>query len=317
MRSAATAPDEHFLADYGRLRTDCAILDFGRWSLVELTGDDRASWLQGQVTQDLSDLHLGGGSAFCLCRSTGQIEAVCGVWALFDRLLISCPAAALPALMSRIDQTVILEDVAATVSPLKLRSMQGPASAERLRELLVLPSLDAGIVRIEGREAYALRSDRSGSGGWDLWSEDDLPVSCTGISPYVAKTAQLEAGIPEFGRDITSKTLPPELGRQFESTHVSYQKGCYTGQEVLMRIHSRGHTNQTWMALVGSGPMDEGQKVVGPTGDVGLVTSAAFSPKFGFIAGAMVRNEAREPGGRVKVGEMEAEVREMPLFRQA
>ncbi|MFX6234584.1 tRNA-modifying protein YgfZ, partial [Acinetobacter baumannii] len=66
---------------------------------------------------------------------------------------------------------------------------------------------------------------------------------------------ELRAGNPRLGGDTTQKTLPPELGPAFESRTVSYTKGCYMGQEVLMRIHSRGHTNRTWVCLTSAEPL--------------------------------------------------------------
>lgn len=126
--------------------------------------------------------------------------------------------------------------------------------------------------------------------------------------------------MPTFGVDTDSKTLPPELGPAFEAQHVSYKKGCYTGQEVLMRIQSRGHTNKTWMALAAERPLESGA-VVGHSSrpDAGVVTSSCFSPEFGYVAGAMLRNEAASQGETVVVrnadGDVEAKVYSMPLLR--
>jgi folate-binding protein YgfZ len=118
---------------------------------------------------------------------------------------------------------------------------------------------------------------------------------------------------------MDEKTLPPEMGPAFEARNISYSKGCYTGQEVLMRIHSRGHTNKTWMALVSDEPIPIGASLAhGKRDDAGVVTSSGESPQFGYIAGAMLRNEAAFDGERVRVnGEsrsFEAEVRPFPLL---
>jgi folate-binding protein YgfZ len=59
----------------------------------------------------------------------------------------------------------------------------------------------------------------------------------------------LERKMPNWDYDVQHKTLPPELGAIIDERFVSYNKGCYTGQEVLQRIHSRGHTNRTWTVV--------------------------------------------------------------------
>jgi folate-binding protein YgfZ len=128
----------------------------------------------------------------------------------------------------------------------------------------------------------------------------------------------LEAGIPLWGIDMDDRVLPPEMGPHFEAEHISYAKGCYTGQEILMRMHSRGHANRTWVGLVAVAPVDAGSRVVYEGGDSGIVTSVAPSPMLGFIAAAMLRKEATKPGEMVSVitpsATVRAEVRPMPLL---
>ncbi len=86
----------------------------------------------------------------------------------------------------------------------------------------------------------------------------ELPVvwTPTGITPgqkgepinlLAWRLFWLEKGIPNWIFDIREKTLPPELGEEFAAKYINYNKGCYTGQEILQRIHSRGHTNRTWI----------------------------------------------------------------------
>jgi hypothetical protein len=83
-----------------------------------------------------------------------------------------------------------------------------------------------------------------------------------------------------------------------------------------MRIYSRGHTNKTWMGLIADEPIPIGATVSHRSRpDAGVVTSAEESPQFGFIAGAMLRNEAAFDGEIVKVDGIEAEVRPMPFLR--
>lgn len=313
---------------YDRLRGGCGRYELKNSALYELTGEDRKAWLQGQVTNDVRNLQPGGSMSFCLCSPTGQIQAVADLWSVDERYLIRTHRMASPALQHRFDHMIIMEDVVARdLTPdYRLVCVQGPYATAELREHLHLPHLDASVVEFKGVEVICLRSNRTGLGGWDLlvpveaqeaWQA--LESAFAPIDERAFTIARLEAGIPRFGEDIDDRVLPPELGSWFESKHVSYQKGCYTGQEVLMRIHSRGHTNRTWMALVADQPMRAGDRVSHrDREDAGTVTSAEFSPQFGFIAGAMIRREAAFDGELVTVqtadGAVEAEVREFPLL---
>ena len=133
-------------------------------------------------------------------------------------------------------------------------------------------------------------------------------------APAAIDIAQrLALGIPKRAIDYTDRTLPPELGRAFEEKHISYNKGCYTGQEVLMRIHSRGHTNKTWVGLLMDAPVEVGARVTHDAKEVGVITSALVSPRLGPIAAAMLKNEAAQEGTTVSVGGINGGVKNFPL----
>ncbi|HVL38882.1 MAG TPA: hypothetical protein VM328_05770, partial [Fimbriimonadaceae bacterium] len=285
-------------ASYELLRESCGVLDHLDLAVIELRGDDRKGWLQGQVTNDLRSFTTGTHAQFCFVSVTGQIEADCWGWALQDRILITTSQSAAAAVMDRCRRMVILEDVQARlVDELRLLSIQGPEATRELTDRLPLPSLDAGDSRYEDAPVVCLRSNRTGYGGWDLLAASEaaskIAASLPAITPEAYDVARLEAGIPLMGRDIDSRTLPPELGDAFEVRNVSYSKGCYLGQEVLMRLHARGHTNRTWMALLSEEVLEQGAIVSHASRpDAGVVTSASWSPRYGAIAAAMIRREA-------------------------
>ncbi len=319
---------ESVLRSYDLLREGCGRYELANSCLLELTGEDRKAWLQGQITNDLRKTQVGDSIAFCVCSPTGQMLAACDLWALEDRFLIRSHKASLPALLERCTHMVVMEDVHhADLTPsYKLVSVQGPTATRELKELMELPTLDAGTLEYEGASVICLRSNRTGLGGWDLLLPTDakkaikkLEAAFAPIDEHAFNIARLEAGIPRYGVDMNERTLPPEMGSLFESRNVSYNKGCYTGQEVLMRIHSRGHTNKTWMALVSDQPMQAGDIVSHANrADAGVVTTGLDSPRYGYIAGAMIRNEAAFDGETVTVkgpdGDFDAEVRPFPLL---
>lgn len=260
-------------------------------ALIELTGADRRDWLQGQVTQDLRLLQTWGALQSCLCTPTGHLLADLFLWDLEDRILIGVDPACAAAVLKRVEDMVIMEDVVAKRLDLPLVSIQGPHAGDYL----------------EGAH-LALSRDRSGFGGFDVWGlpESNPPRQ---ISQEASEIARIEAGIPRFGVDMGDRTLPPEMGPAFEKSRISYTKGCYTGQEVLMRIHSRGHTNKTWVGLTLGSPVQAGETV----GESGVVTSACVSPEFGPIALALLRNETAAEGSVVQVGKVNGTVKALPF----
>ncbi|RYG33996.1 hypothetical protein EON81_16770 [bacterium] len=314
------------LAGYRLLREECGRLALPTHSAIFLLGDDRKGWLQGQATQNVRSLDTGASTAFCFCEATGHLITIAEAWELGDRIALTVPRDTLDATLGRIETMTILEDVVAEVADgHRLISIQGPRASARLSEMFDLPKLDAGRVSFANTEILVLRSNRTGMGGWDLWiptieAAEAIEAAFTEVSQEAYQIARLEAGIPEWGKDANLRTLPPELGPVFLPRHVSMNKGCYVGQEVLQRIHSRGHVNKVWMALVADRPIPVGAKVAHlRRDDIGTVTSAAESPDFGHIAAAVIRHEAAFDGEIVRIvteeGSFDAEVRPMPLLR--
>jgi len=256
--------------------------------LLKVRGQDARSWLQGQVTQDIRRLGHEG-LRFCLCEPTGQILADAAVWPASDGLWITAHRDGAEAILNRVARLVIMEDVSAEPVDLALTSIQGPRSGD-----------------VDWGPSLAFPIDRSGYGGFDIWREPRADASppfskLLLLDSATAEVARIEAGVPRFGIDMGPRTLPPEMGPAFEASRVSYQKGCYTGQEVLARIQGRGHTNRTWVGLRLEAPVKAEDRVMFQGKDVGWVTSACESPRFGSIAAAMLRNEATSEGSVVTV----------------
>ena len=324
--SSDTPLDKVLIAQYFNLRSDCGLLELSTYQVIELIGEDRITWLQGQITNDLYSLEQGDFIRFCICQPTGQIIGLGRVWKLSTSLILIMDNQSIENFLKRCEQSIILEDVKPVLREGLFLSLQGPLSEKYLAERLGFSPGKTGYLEIEGMRMYYFKSPRIEDQGWDLLIENpDQPSLEKWTKPFskinqsIFRIACLESGIPEMGVDIHSKTLVPELGPAFEHFHISYQKGCYTGQEVLMRLHSRGHTNKTWMALCT-------QQKIEPDAifshshfeNAGKLTSVCWSPKFGFLAGAYLRKEIAREGERILVQDsknsQEAQVHSMPLY---
>lgn len=245
-----------------------------------VSGSDAMDWLQGQVTNDVRLLMHRNWVDACLARATGQIEADVRLIASDEGVVVLTTNGA--AVRDRVESMVILEDVALE-SLGRVTSIQGPGAG--------LGPLVAGL--------GGWRSPRIGTDGWETVGESpDVPVA----DWDAVNLATLEAGLALVGFDSDEKTLPPELGPMFDSTHVAYDKGCYVGQEVLQRIHSRGHTNKQWSVFLSDSPVHAGDLVTRDGVEVGKLTRSAVRLDGTWIFGAFVRNQALESGDPLFVG---------------
>ncbi|MFN7172862.1 MAG: YgfZ/GcvT domain-containing protein [Fimbriimonadaceae bacterium] len=309
-------------SDYSLLAGQAALCPFPAVQALQVFGADAKGWLQGQVTQDLRTLGPGRSKHSCFCQPTGQLIAILDIWALDDSLVVATDVAAFVPTLERLQKSIIMEDV--QLEPMADDwahfLVQGASATEQLEEIIELPSMDAG----KAPDALVLRSDRTGFGGWEIWTKGDsnlatqIQSSFPEIGEQAIRISRLEAGIPTFGIDTNQKTLPPELGEAFDSSHISYKKGCYTGQEVLMRMHSRGHTNRTWMGFFSPQPVPRGSTLSHHSRpDAGTVTQSVESPVFGHIGAAMVRNEFAREGdillANCDEGTIECEMKVLPF----
>ena len=137
-----------------------------------------------------------------------------------------------------------------------------------------------------------------------------------------SEVARIEAGIPRFGADMDGTNLPLECG--IESRAVTYNKGCYIGQEVINRIHSVGHVNRELRGLRLTAELQSlparGDKLFHAGKEVGYVTSAVKSPSLDAnIALGYIRREAGQIGAeltlRTATGESPAKIVELPVVK--
>jgi folate-binding protein YgfZ len=113
------------------------------------------------------------------------------------------------------------------------------------------------------------------------------------LDTTTAEVLRVEAGRPAWGVDLDENTLAQEAALdRADLNAISFDKGCYTGQETVARVHFRGHVNRTLRGLRGDSPFTPGSTLLGADGaEVGVVRSAADSPRLGAIALGYVRRE--------------------------
>jgi folate-binding protein YgfZ len=260
------------------------------------------------------------------------------VFDLDDMVLLDVPAQLSAATLQRLDRSLFSEDVQLSDLSNVLTSVwvHGPAAAETVQEVLAASAhaswLDYQNERLEfaGATIVLVRVDQLGVPGFGIYVD---PASEAGLrraleaagAPQVhadtIETARVEAGYPLFGVDMTEDTIPLEAG--IEDRAISFTKGCYVGQEVIIRVMHRGH-GRVVRKLVGfrlAGVSSRGAKIFAADREIGWVTSAARSPRLGPIALGYVHRDFVTAGAEVSVespeGRVAAAVSERPISSDA
>ena len=302
------------------LHNSAGVLDLSFRSRICLTGADRVRFLHGQVTNDVKNLRVGRGCYAALVTAKGKMESDFNVYCLPDELLLDFEPGLTGAVSPRLEKYIVSDDVqlADVASLYGLLSVQGPkAKAAVLGLGLVqdIPPEPFSFVTAAdpaAGEMYLINQPRLGSSGFDLFVPsaslgavaDKLLAAATAAGGCACgwqafETARIEAGIPRFGADMDATTLPLEAG--IESRAVSYNKGCYIGQEVINRIHSFGHVNRELRGLRLAEDLTalpvKGDKLFHAGKEVGAITSAVKSPRLkANLALGYVRREANQLG---------------------
>ena len=113
------------------------------------------------------------------------------------------------------------------------------------------------------------------------------------LGEAVYQGLRVEAGYPEFGQDFDDSDIPLEVGL----THaVSFRKGCYLGQEIIARMESRAKLPRRLVGARLPGPVRAPSDLMRAARPVGRLTSAAFTPRLGWIGLAVVKGEALDEG---------------------
>jgi folate-binding protein YgfZ len=317
---------------YAALRDGAALLEREMGRLL-LRGADRRAYLQGLLTNDIAALVPGTGCYAAMLTAQGRMIADMRVLELGDAILLDVPrdlAAPLGAHLERFvfAEDVQIEDISHSRSAL---GVYGPRAIDVLQSAPIDGGAPGALfastrVRIAGRDALLVRSDEPGVAGFDvLIARDDTgPVrsALAAAGAIVASDADVEAvriesGRPRFGADMDTDTIPLEAG--LEERAISRVKGCYVGQEVIVRVQDRGH-GRVAKRLVGltfdaSAPVPSRGTLIHSAGrEIGRLTSAIWSPSLARpIALAYVARDFVDAGTRVSVGETEAVVAALPF----
>lgn len=275
---------------------------------LKVGGPDAITYLQGQLSQDVAGLALGRSAWSFLLQPQGKVDAWVRVTRTGDdEVVLDVETGFGEAVMSRLERFKLRTKFAIETLDWACVAVRG-AGAESLE-----PSQGATIVAAAGWP---------GTEGVDLLGPESaltVPPLADPVESEAFEALRIMSGVPRMGAELTETTIPAEMGQWVIDASVSFTKGCYTGQELVARIDSRGgNVPRRIVGLVVEGDADAvpepGAVVRLDNTDAGTVTSAAWSARRGQpVALALVKRAVDVPAsGVISRGERSHPVLLMP-----
>jgi folate-binding protein YgfZ len=306
-------------AQYRQLREECGLLDRSGRGGIAVVGPDGAEYLQGQLTNDVESIAVGEGQYAALLDRKGHMQTDMRVLRpATEEILLDFEPAARAAALRHLTMYSVGRDVQIVDSTEEraIVSLIGPRAAE-IAATPPLPEFANEMASVAGIPVLAVGTRQ----GIDLFlpsgERDRLIAALTDagaveVSPEAVEIVRVEAGVPRFGAEMDTATMPAEAGIVEDA--VSFTKGCYIGQETVARLHYKGKPNRHLRGLRLSGAAEPGAALRLGEKEVGTLGGAVVSPALGPIGLAIVRREA-EPGTEIAVGEdgVTAEVVALPF----
>ena len=321
------------------VRQGLGVLDLSHRGRLRLTGSDRAAYLHRIISNDVEGLSVGEGNYATILTNRGKIIADMNVYVFEDSIGLETNAETTLGLYQELDKYLIADDV--TIEDFTEHTgtigVHGPKSAELLQEVYGfdvgdLPEYHSLIHEIDGKRIVCVRANETGEAGYNLctaaesierlWDTIMTKGRALGAEPVglaALNSLRIEAGIPRYGAELDDSVFPGEA--ELEQV-ISFEKGCYIGQEIVARMKYRGHPNRLLRGfeIMSDTPPQSGDHLLDGDKEIGWITSAVVSPTLGKTIGiGYVRSAFTDEGSRVEIemsdSRVDATVRLLPFYQ--
>jgi len=291
------------------------LIDLSERGRIRVSGSEATMFLNGLVTNDVKSLAENRWMPAVFPTVQGRLIGAVRMAHLKDGFLIDTERASHDAVLKTISRFTMAGDfkVADLTDESAILSLQGLRAGEivgKVFNAIVADLPRNGVSEHDG--VTIIRATHTAEDGFDLVfdatraaeiRQELQDAGATLVDQETFEILRIEAGIACFGRDMDETNVVPETNLD---DAVSFTKGCYVGQEIIVRIKHRGHPAKKLVGLKADRPMEPGA----------IVTSAAVSPRLGNIGLGYVRWEHIEPGTNVVVDDdVQATVTELPFIR--
>ena len=320
------------------VRESVGVTDLSYRSIFRVTGTDRASWVHGLVTNDVDNLKEGSGLYAAMLSHIGRMITDLKVYARPEHLILDIHPANAGKVADILKKSIISEDVELEdlTQLLAIISVNGPRSSELVKDLFKqsfsrLGEYDNVAVPFDDNDVLVVKDMHLGEEGLNLFVQrnsapalwrsvldalEDNQTQPFGLTAY--DSLRLESGRPEFMVDMDESTIPLEA-RLEKAIH--FNKGCYTGQEVIARVRRMVLSKMFLIGMVFDGqkvPV-KGDKLYERGREVGRITSSTWSPvlKRPIALGYVVRDLAKAGTSLYSSNEnLAAQVVDVPFVRK-
>ena len=314
---------------YTAAHEGAAWLDRSARGRLVVSGADRRSYLHGLLTNDITALTPGTGCYAAYLTAQGRMIADLWVYELGDVVLLALSGDVKTAVLAKLDQFIFTEDVQlgdvsetfaamAVIGPRASGVVSRALDEVSAEALQSMPEHGSVRTRFAGTAAILTRITDAGEPGFEIYVDAGRRDALVGaiesagalhLDEHGAEIVRVEAGIPLFHRDMDEETIPLEAG--IEGRAISFTKGCYVGQEVIIRVLHRGHgrvaRRLVALAIEGSAVPERSAVIEIDGKPIGHVTSAIFSPRENRpIALGYVHRDAAEPDTMVRISSSSA-----------
>lgn len=315
-----------FAEDYQRLTEASGWVDVNERTLLRLSGEDRAVFLHNMCTNEIKSLQVGQGAEVFLTTVQGKILAYCFAHVRSTDILLETAAGQAQAITEHLDRYVIREDVQLCEFEVSKLVVAGLTSPQVLTQVAGCSMPKEPLTNVSWQFSGAeMTACRYPFATWPAYAVFAVPsvmqefcnllgqVGCHSCQGETLETLRIEAGLPEYGRDIDDGNLPQEVCRNAET--ISFVKGCYLGQETVARIDALGHVNRMLVGVeLANREVRAGCELLDGDKVVGRLTSVAYSPRIGKSIGiASVKRGRHVPGTELATEQGTALVRHFPL----
>ncbi|MDQ3087999.1 MAG: hypothetical protein M3Q78_05315 [Acidobacteriota bacterium] len=318
--------NKDLLSDYKIIRDGGIGFYEQKRGLIEVSGKEAIQLLNGMITNDVAKLETYDWMLAAFPNANGRLLAVVRVLRFDETFLFETEDATHAKVFQNLFRFTFagdfrVEDVSEEFSCLSVRAKEISNFKYKIptENQIVAAKFDDGWgfiirgVRADGFDVFLPKASK-------VTFENDLKqAGAVEMSDELYEVLRVENGIPLYGVDMDETTIVPEIGLP---ELISYNKGCYIGQEIIARIHFRGHVAKQLTGLIlavesqGSGIESELQNAELKSLDgknAGRLTSLTFSPKLNkFIALAYIRYDYLVEGTELKIGEVSATVKDLP-----
>ncbi|MGO9455360.1 MAG: YgfZ/GcvT domain-containing protein [Candidatus Binataceae bacterium] len=326
--SVSSGSDSRTSAEYRALRRGAGVRVVRGRKVIRVVGDDRVSFLHGMCSNDIKNARAGTIVPALFLTEHAHVIADFFAWVAEDSILIEIDAALWARAREQLERLLVADDVEFEDLPdLVVIDIEGPRAAEAVATIAADAVTLAQWRHLRSGDVFVGNLPRFGSPASTILLPADhadsmlagieaLGADFQPVSESATEIIRVENGVAKIGVDTTDKTIALEarLNRS-----ISFEKGCYLGQETIERATARGGLKKRLFGLrfEGDRAPEPGAPARLDGKEVGVVTSIAMSPRFGAIGLAIFHHSAWEAGTKVVTpvseGEVAALVSDLPF----